>query len=119
MTEDDRKALIASRLSIARQQAGLTQAQVATMMGMHRPTVTEIEAGRRAVTAYELVRFAEAYNVELDWLAGRDAEGINHARDELTLAARNASELNPDDLEKVIGILTSLRKTSQGHETTQ
>ena len=118
MTEDERKAVIASRMSIAREQAGLTQAQVARLLEMHRPTVSEIEAGRRSVTAHELVKFAETYNVDLDWLAGRDADGVDTVRDELTLAARNASQLNPADLEKVIKLLTSLRKTSPDHGKT-
>ena len=34
---------IASRLKLAREMAGLTQGQVASRLGWHRPTVSEIE----------------------------------------------------------------------------
>ena len=42
------KECIASRLRSAREMAGLSQGQVAKMLGMHRPTISEIEAGRRS-----------------------------------------------------------------------
>jgi Zn-dependent peptidase ImmA (M78 family)/transcriptional regulator with XRE-family HTH domain len=52
---------LAARLKDARRHLGLTQAQVAERLGMHRPTVSEIEAGRRAVTSEELYRFSRIY----------------------------------------------------------
>jgi transcriptional regulator with XRE-family HTH domain len=58
MTEELKKQ-IASRLRLARESAGLSQGQVAKKMNLHRPTVSEIEAGRRRVSAEELARFAE------------------------------------------------------------
>ena len=42
---------IAHRLRMAREMAGLSQGQVAKELGWHRPTVSEIEAGRRRVSA--------------------------------------------------------------------
>lgn len=56
----DRKE-IAQRLRDARQAVGYSQAEVARLLEMHRPTISEIEAGRRAVSAEELYRFAELY----------------------------------------------------------
>lgn len=50
---------IAARLRVAREAAGLSQGQVAKLMGLHRPTISEIEAGRRRVTGEELVQFAK------------------------------------------------------------
>ena len=44
---EERKAIIASRLREARRMAGLSQAQVAKMLGLHRPSITESEAGNR------------------------------------------------------------------------
>ena len=45
---------IAGRLRLARETAGLSQGQAAKRLGLHRPTVSEIEAGRRRVTAEEV-----------------------------------------------------------------
>ena len=46
-----RRALIAERLKAARQLAGLSQGHVAKILGMHRPSISEIEAGNRRVSA--------------------------------------------------------------------
>ena len=43
---------------------GLSQGQVAKMLGLQRPSVTEIEAGNRAVAAEELARLAERQRTE-------------------------------------------------------
>lgn len=64
---------IAERLREARERLGFTQAEVADALGVHRPTVSEIEAGRRAVTSEELHRFCELYAVPLNQLLGGDA----------------------------------------------
>lgn len=52
---------IGKRLRDVRESIGFTQAQVARRLRIHRPTVTEIEAGRRAVSSEELYRFSELY----------------------------------------------------------
>ena len=51
--------------------AGLTQGQVAKRLRWHRPTVTEIEAGRRRVQAEELTVLAELYGVKTAWILGK------------------------------------------------
>ncbi len=52
---------IGARLREIREEIGFTQAEIATRLGVHRPTISEIEAGRRAVTSEELFRFSEFY----------------------------------------------------------
>lgn len=59
---------LARRLKDARQHLGLTQAQVAERLGVHRPTVSEIEAGRRAVTSEELYQFTRIYELPVSSL---------------------------------------------------
>ena len=44
------KEKIAQRLKEARTKAGLSQDQAATIIGLPRPAISEIEAGRRKVT---------------------------------------------------------------------
>ncbi len=105
----DIREIIASRISIARKRAGLSQAQVATELNIPRPSVSEMEAGRRRVSAEELVSFADLYQVDLDWLAGRGVSESNKMRDTLQLAARDVANLKSEDLEKVIDLLTSLK----------
>ena len=104
---EDRK-LIASRLRTAREMAGLSQGQVAKLLGLHRPSVSEMEAGRRRVSADELSRLTEIYCVDMEWLAG--AEPKSEQDDErIRFAARQLAKLKPDDLEKIMNLLSALR----------
>lgn len=104
-----KRELIGSRLAIARTRAGLSQSQVSDKIGIPRPSISEIEAGRRRVAAEELVKFAELYSVDMDWLAGRGEDKADPLRDRLLLAARKVANLKKEDLEKVIDLLASLK----------
>ena len=109
--EKDKKSIIATRLRVAREDAGLSQGQVAKKLNLHRPTVSEIEAGRRSVSAEELSQFAHLYGVETWWLACADPEeqhDIDMAR--YQLAARKLSKMKPDDFENLMNLLSSMRK---------
>lgn len=108
------KNSIATRLRIAREQAGLTQGQVAKLLSVHRPTVSEIEAGRRKVSADEVRMFADIYGVDTDWLIG--GEQSDAGRDRVELAARELSKLKDKDLDLVLDLLKTLRKPGSGHE---
>jgi transcriptional regulator with XRE-family HTH domain len=104
------KTAIANRLALARENAGLSQGQVARMLNMHRPSISEVEAGRRSVTAEELSKFAEVYGVDMDWLGCRGESEPELDKDRIHLAARELAKLKKDDLDKVIDLLSALRK---------
>lgn len=102
---------LGKRLRLAREQAGLSQGQVARLLNMHRPTISEIEAGRRRVAAEELTTFAKTYQVSIAWLAG--SEGADDVFDDrVRLAARQLAKLKPDDLDKVLHLLSSMRAST-------
>lgn len=103
------KKIIGSRLALARQRAGLSQAQVAEKMKLPRPSISEIEAGRRRVAVDEMLLFADLYQVDMNWLSGQGVEKADEIRDKLQLAARQVANLKSEDLEKVIDLLTSLK----------
>ena len=103
---------IASNLRLAREMAGLTQGQVAKNLGWHRPTVSEVEAGRRRVSAEELSALAELYGVDVGWVIGEDPPSSS-AR--ATLAARELSKLRDEDLDRLLDLIRSL-KTSGGRQ---
>jgi len=100
---------LARRLREAREEAGLSQGQAAKLMGMHRPTISEIEAGRRRVQADEVTRFAALYHVAAPWLlVGGGAEDPHEEK--ARVAARELMKLKPEDLDRVMGLLSSLRR---------
>ena len=109
MTGSARRQIIASRIREARRLAGLSQGQVATMLGLHRPSVTEIEAGNRAVTAEELAKLAAVFDVSVTWLVGEGAAYLDAHDDRLQLAARELQKLKPEDLNRLLSILASMR----------
>jgi transcriptional regulator with XRE-family HTH domain len=110
--DDQKKKIIASRIREARKLAGLSQAQVAKMLGLSRPSISEAEAGNRNVSATELSRLAAIYDVSLSWLVGAGAEKLDVHDDKLQLAARQINQLlaKPDDLNRLLSILASLRE---------
>jgi transcriptional regulator with XRE-family HTH domain len=101
--------VLAERLRTAREMAGLSQGQVAKRLGIHRPSVSEIEAGRRRVSAEELTELADLYMVDLSWLAGVNATSDEH-QGRVELAARELSKLREEDLDRVLKVLSALRK---------
>ena len=94
--------------------AGLTQGQVARSLDWHRPTVSEMEAGRRRVSAEELLVLAEVYGVNVPWIVGEKDEHSSLAADRVKLAARELSKLREEDLDRVLQLVQALR-ASGGH----
>ncbi len=107
---NDLRLSIGERLRTARTAAGLSQGQVAKLLGVHRPTISEIEAGRRRVSAEELSQFAEIYGVGTDWiLAERDSDS-DPSDDKILLAARQLSRMKDDDLNRLMKLVQMLKK---------
>ena len=114
MTKPDsaKRAQIAEYLKEARKLAGLSQGHVAGMLGLHRPSVTEMEAGNRRISADELARHAEIYDVSVAWLLGEAPETLDAQDPPLELAARELSKLKPDDLKRLLKLLAAVRRDS-------
>jgi transcriptional regulator with XRE-family HTH domain len=104
-----KRGQIAERLKQARKLAGLSQGHVAKILGLQRPSVTEMEAGNRRVSADEIARLAEIYDVSVAWLLGEAPEMIDANDPRLELAARELSKLKPDDLERLLKLLAAMR----------
>ena len=111
-TEVGRRALIAERLKEARKMAGVSQGYVAKILGLHRPSISEIEAGNRRVSAHELARLAEIYDVGIAWLVGEAPEVLDAQDPRLELAARELTKLKPDDLDRLLRLLAAMRSDS-------
>jgi transcriptional regulator with XRE-family HTH domain len=97
---------IGEKLRQARETAGLSQAQAAELMNLHRPTITEIENEARKVSAGELKQFARLYHVSVEWLTGDTVS----ANEKVKLAARKLEGLKQNDLETVMRIIDSFRR---------
>jgi transcriptional regulator with XRE-family HTH domain len=112
MSDSEKRAIIASRIREARRLAGLSQGQVAKMLGLHRPSVSEMEAGNRSISAEEISKLAEIYDVGASWLLGEGVEKVDIHDDKLQLAARELKKLKPADLDRLLHLLASMRGSS-------
>ena len=108
-TMNERRADVARRLRTAREMAGLSQGQVARMLQIHRPSVSEAEAGRRRVPAEELSELARIYGVSVNWLSGFGEDKLDPGNPRVELAARELGKLKPEDLNRVLQLLAALR----------
>ena len=94
----------------ARTQAGLSQGQVARLLGLQCADIAALEGGELDLNEDQMKRFAEVYGVSPTWLgggevpaAGRDFEGS------LRLAAREEGCVDAQELEDLIEFLRSVR----------
>jgi transcriptional regulator with XRE-family HTH domain len=79
------------------------------MLNLHRPSVSEMEAGNRSVSAEELAHLAEIFDVDLGWLGGEGVEKVDIHDTRVQLAARELEKLKPEDLERLLKILAAMR----------
>jgi transcriptional regulator with XRE-family HTH domain len=107
--DDSKRGEIGSRIRMAREMAGLSQGQVAKLMGLHRTSITEMEAGNRRVSTEELEQLAVHFDVSTSWLLGED-EGDKPDQAKLQLAARELEKLKPEDLDRLMKVLAAIRQ---------
>jgi transcriptional regulator with XRE-family HTH domain len=106
---EEKRTIIATRIREARRMAGLSQAQVAKILELPRPSITDMESGNRKVSAEEISVLAELYDVSASWLLGEGATKVDAHDDKLQLAARELQKLKPDDLDRLLTLLASRR----------
>lgn len=90
------QAELARRLRLARLNVGLSQDEVATELGVARPTVSQIEASKRSVSSIELARLAKLYRRPLASFFDENFEE-DLSEDPLTVLFR-AVEVKKEDL---------------------
>lgn len=113
MSDANRRRALADRLREARRLSGLSQGQVAKRMGLHRPSISEIEAGNRRVSADELKQLAELYDVSMSYLTGETPDAMQLDDPRLQLAARELKKLPSESLDKLLQALAALRSESE------
>lgn len=104
------KKQIAERLKLARELSGLSQLQAAKFLKMSRPSISEIEAGRRNVTSAEIIQFSDLYDVDTKWILGRLEKSQDFAESKIQLAARELSKMSEEDVNKLLKLLAAMKK---------
>ncbi len=91
---------LADRIRSCRTQLHLSQGYVANYMSMNRATITQIELGKRNVTAEELAKFSMLFGMSADALL----HGENVKMPE-TMFTRSFSELDEQDQNEIMSLM--------------
>lgn len=105
---EEERALIAERLRVAREYVGLSQAEVAQVVGVPRTAITGIEAGTRKVEAAELSLLARLYRRSVQYLL-TGAEPAPAGPEQLAFLARAINGLTDQDINEVAQFAEFLR----------
>ena len=57
-----------------REQSGITQQKLADLLGLSRPTISQIESGERKLSADELIKLSDIFNISVEHLLGLKKE---------------------------------------------
>ncbi|RSN52636.1 XRE family transcriptional regulator [Amycolatopsis sp. WAC 04182] len=96
--EPTEQEIVGRQLRIGRETLGLTQDDVAGVLGIPRTSVVAMEGGRRNVTALELRRLARLYRRSVQWLLGEE----DSAAEVDSALYRATAELSEGDKEQVL-----------------
>lgn len=106
--DDEVRRQLGRRLREAREYLGISQEDVAAVLGIARPGVTHIEAGSRRVEALELQKLSELYGRSVQFfLNGASSEDTPR----LAFLARATKGLTERDLDE-LGRFAEFLRTS-------
>jgi transcriptional regulator with XRE-family HTH domain/Zn-dependent peptidase ImmA (M78 family) len=100
---------LAQRISQYRELAGLSQADLASKVGMDRTALAKIENGTRKVSALELSDLAQALRVRLDWFFSPPPEAIAAYRESAPNQTRQSVDGWIERLSREVSFVRGLR----------
>lgn len=74
------KKEVGGRVRALRLQRGMSQVELARLVGTHQTAVSQIEVGRRGVSVQQVVRLCRALKATPDRILGENHEGPNVKR---------------------------------------
>ena len=77
------------RIALAREDLGLTQAELAGELGLDRTAIAKIESGKRKVSATELVRLAAVLDRPIDWFVIESPPAVVSRREDPAAGGRS------------------------------
>ena len=107
---EDEGRVLGARLKEAREYIGLKQEQVAGHLGIPRTAVSDIEKGKRNVSALELKKLARLYQRPVQHFTGDEPA----APPDLAFLARTASSLSTSDRQELQRFAEFLQAKSKG-----
>jgi transcriptional regulator with XRE-family HTH domain len=109
---EQQRAELGQRLRQAREYVGLSQDDVASVLGVSRPAITLIEAGGRKVEAIELNKLATLFGTTVEYLL-TGQKSVTVEDEKLAFLARATHGLSEADMEQLLRFTDYLRNSSQ------
>lgn len=100
----ERNLELVKRLKDARKYLNLSQEYVGSLLGLKHSAISEIENGKRDVSAVELKRFSEIYGWSTDELLYGKSTGSS------VMFARAFDDLPEEDKSEIINLIQFKRK---------
>lgn len=97
---------LGQRLREAREYVRVTQEEASTALGVRRSAISEIEAGKRNVTALEMKRLAELYQRPSSWFT---EERTAQEDESVQFLARTVNGLSENDRSQLANFAEFLR----------
>lgn len=107
---EDESQILGSKLKEAREYIGFKQEQVAKHLGIPRTGVSEIEKGKRNVSALELKKLAHLYQCSVQYFTG-DEPAVPA---DVAFLARTASALSNTDRQELQRFAEFLQAKAKG-----
>lgn len=98
---------IGQRIKKLREEKGITQQDLADMLKVLRPTVSQIESGDRKISVDELIKLSEIFNISVPYLMGLEnqPEIVLHERRERMIKPQMRINVPAKNLEKFKEVL--------------
>ncbi|MCB5188877.1 helix-turn-helix transcriptional regulator [Methylobacillus caricis] len=105
---DEQRRLLAQRLKESREYCGLSQEEVAGVLGVTRPAISNIESGSRKVEAIELDKLSTLYGRTIQYFLNGEVEFED---DRVAFLARATQGMAENDLKELERFARFLRNS--------
>lgn len=115
MAKKDVESTLGGRLRVARVRAGLTQVELARMLGMNSVSLSNVEGGRRGLSMKQLVRAAKILEVPVAYLLGvdeKEEEGMSTPEGDLARMVQLVADEHPDLIVHLRGVIENWDRLS-------
>lgn len=113
--------MFSERLKKLREKNGISQAELAKILGLSQGAVGNWESGKREPNFETSRRLADLFRVSVDFLLGRETRGADLSFDDFTYAmqneARGLTEKDKNLLLSMARQLSEARKASEGSDS--
>ena len=106
---------LAEAIKQVREDKGLTQKQVASIMGISQQAYGQYESGKREPKPKTIIKIANALNISPNYLQPTDADSFMYTDTEITDRQSNSvyDSYTEDTIEKIKPLLAALNREGQ------